>query len=352
MNVRTVDYFCYGISLSSAIGAMLLMIEFGRRPALRSRVLLRPLLYETVSQFFRALTLLVEIAPLILGHSPIGDYNPTACATIGVVDQFASVSCFLWYAVIATNAAIALSATVERPSFTQPEKRQRIVRREERIVLAIASISIIPPLMQGAFGQISTDAEVTFDSYDCWIHNGTTPPLGQVINYATFVIACFSGIALIIMVFKNRHRLTNFSDTWTQSMRFTLIFLTLWILQHVSDFQVLLRKSHKTNSSSKWTQANVALKGIGGLVTFLTWYFSPALSTKFDEIEEVTSVDDMVYSSMDDGMDYPGGFSDVDGMGDSDKLDRSSRSRRARQALAVLEGRESLIAEDIDKDLK
>jgi len=144
----------YVITATAALGSAMLLLQFARRPALRARVLLRPLMFESLSQLVRAVGLLMEMAPLIFGFEPLSKSSPTACALLGAMDQLSSVCCYGWYTAIACNAALVLAAPVERPAFTQPERRRVVVRREEIVVSLAAVLSVLPPAAQGAFGAI------------------------------------------------------------------------------------------------------------------------------------------------------------------------------------------------------
>jgi hypothetical protein len=111
--------------------------------------MLRPLMYEVGSQLVRSIGLLIETAPLVFHNEPIGSASPIACSALGMLDQFAGVACYGWYTAIAFNAALALWASVEKPMFTQPENRRRIVALEEKIVWSSALCCVIPPVIQG-----------------------------------------------------------------------------------------------------------------------------------------------------------------------------------------------------------
>jgi hypothetical protein len=227
----------------------------------------------------RAAGLLIELAPNVFGSQPINDSSKALCEALGATDQFTNVACYGWYAVIALNAALVLNASVERPLFTQPEPRFEIIRKEEYAVWSCAFLSIVPPLIQRSFGVIDSTG---FERYDCWIKNGTSPPIGQIVNFLSFVVACAMGIVLLVMIVRDRKRVSNFSDTLKQSVLFTGTFLTLWIIQHIADFQDFVGVK---DVAPLWQVCNHVLKGVGGMVTFFTWFNSNALSRAGDDVE-------------------------------------------------------------------
>jgi len=280
---RFVDCTSYVVSFISVLGSLLLLIEWFRRPGLRGRVLLRPLMYEVASQFVRSIGLLVETSPLVFGREPIGQESPTVCSMLGALDQFSGVACYGWYTAIAFNAALALRASVERPAFTQPEKRERVVRVEEKVVWLTALLAAVPTALQGMFDPeqgYGAIEETGFLRYDCWITSSTKPQLGQTLNFLSFLCACLMGIALLRLVFLNRHRVSCFNSTFQHTVTFTGLFLTLWVLQHVSDFaQYMGQSGHSELRKGVWANLNEALKGVGGLVCFFTWYPSRTLQT-------------------------------------------------------------------------
>ena len=111
--------------------------------------MLRPLMYEVGCQLLRSIGLLIETAPLVFHNEPIGGRSPMTCSALGALDQFAGVACYGWYTAMAFNAALALGASVEKPMFTQPEKRRRIVSVEEKVVWSSALCCVIPSAIQG-----------------------------------------------------------------------------------------------------------------------------------------------------------------------------------------------------------
>lgn len=146
---RFTDCTSWVVSLISGVGSLLLLIEFARRPGLRERVMLRPLMYEVGSQLLRSIGLLIETSPLVFHSAPIGRESPALCSMLGALDQFSGVACYGWYTVIAFNAILALRASVERPAFTQPEKRRRIIFIEEIVVWSSAFLCVVPTALQG-----------------------------------------------------------------------------------------------------------------------------------------------------------------------------------------------------------
>ena len=240
----------YAITVASAVGAGLLLVEFARRPVLRRRTMLKPLFYESLAQFSRALGLLVEMGPLVFHREPVGVASPAFCALLGAVDQFTSVACYGWYSAIAFNAALVLAASPERPAFTHADRRIRVVRLEEKAVLLASVLACVPPLVQNTFGAI--DDHNKYLKYDCWIRDDRRAPVGQVLNFVSFLVASAMGLVLVFMVIKHRHRVANFNDTFRQSLSFTSIFLTVWTLQHVDDFGTLLDKKPKPVVRGLW----------------------------------------------------------------------------------------------------
>jgi hypothetical protein len=61
------------------------------------------------------------------------------------------------------------------------------------------------------------------------------------------------------------------------------------LLQHINDFYQTFGHNHSPHNL--WYQLNEILKGVGGVVMFLTWYPSRTLNTEFDDIETTISVD-------------------------------------------------------------
>jgi len=82
----------------------------------------------------------------------------------------------------------------------------------------------------------------------------------------------------------------DFHGALKQTIIFTGVFLFLWLIQHISDFRSSLKPDHHY-SRDMWYHLNEILKGIGGLVTFLTWYFSRTMKQQYDEIETPVSMD-------------------------------------------------------------
>ena len=309
----------YVVNFLSLVGCVLLLFEYARRPLLRKRTLLRPIFYQAATSLLWALGVAITFGPILFDAAPIGTTSPAACAALGALNQFAAVATFLWYTTIAFNSLLIFLAPVERPVFTQLEQRQARLKLEERVVWALAVVATLPPLFSrtssDGYGPIRaegkpadascTAVQQTTAAYECWIVDSDRPAsyLGELCNFGAFMTALLSGLALLAVVVRHRQRLLRFSGVFNQTIRFVVTFTLVWILQHIFDFVALTwslspgddevdlddvddDEYHDHGQFSFWhyffVGCNVILKGAAGLLVFLSWYWSRALSVEAD----------------------------------------------------------------------
>ena len=293
----------YVVNICSIIGTGLLLLEWYRRPPLRKRTLLRPIAYDAFFSLIWAIDLAITFTPLVSGYGPI---RGLSCSILGAINQFVAVSSFGWYTCIAINSILIFRAPVERPAFSREEQRGAILHLEERAVLILSLLSVVPPLFGNYYGPVYKKANNNYEMtgrYECWIRNEFAAPaiIGQTLNFLAFIAAALSGILLLVIVFRNRRRIAVSSGVIRQTARFVAIFTIVWTFQHIYDFASLAAtvrggvdydddptddddgKRGLGQMSKFFECCNVALKGAAGLVTFISWYWTRALSTSADE---------------------------------------------------------------------